>query len=64
MENELLFSMTDIEKSFGPVQVLKKANLEVRKGEIHAFMGENGAGKSTLMNMLGKLFLKEKKFQK
>ena len=37
MENELLFSMTDIEKSFGPVQVLKKANLEVRKGEIHAF---------------------------
>ena len=44
MENELLFSMTDIEKSFGPVQVLKKANLEVRKGEIHAFMGENGAG--------------------
>ena len=59
MENELLFSMTDIEKSFGPVQVLKKANLEVRKGEIHAFMGENGAGKSTLMNILAGLIDKD-----
>ncbi|MBO0454878.1 MULTISPECIES: sugar ABC transporter ATP-binding protein [Enterococcus] len=59
MENELLFSMTDIEKSFGPVQVLKKANLEVRKGEIHAFMGENGAGKSTLMNILAGLIEKD-----
>ena len=51
--------MTDIEKSFGPVQVLKKANLEVRKGEIHAFMGENGAGKSTLMNILAGLIDKD-----
>ena len=59
MENGLLFSMTDIEKSFGPVQVLKKANLEVRKGEIHAFMGENGAGKSTLMNILAGLIDKD-----
>ena len=59
MENELLFSMTDIENSFGPVPVLKKANLEVRKGEIHAFMGENGAGKSTLMNILAGLIDKD-----
>lgn len=59
MENELLFSMKDIEKSFGPVHVLKKAQLEVRKGEIHAFMGENGAGKSTLMNILAGLIDKD-----
>ncbi|MBL1230498.1 sugar ABC transporter ATP-binding protein [Enterococcus sp. BWB1-3] len=59
MENELLFSMTGIEKSFGPVHVLKKAKLEVRKGEIHAFMGENGAGKSTLMNILAGLIDKD-----
>lgn len=56
MENELLFSMTNIEKSFGPVHVLKKARLEVRKGEIHAFMGENGAGKSTLIKVLGGIY--------
>lgn len=31
MENELLFSMTDIEKSFGPVQVLKKQTLRFEK---------------------------------
>lgn len=59
MEDEILFSMTGIEKSFGPVHVLKKAQLEVRKGEIHAFMGENGAGKSTLMNILAGLLEKD-----
>ena len=65
MENELLFSMTDIEKSFGPVQVLKKANLEVRKGEIHAFMGENGAGKSTLIDKdAGKIIFEGKEIPK
>ncbi|EYT95969.1 sugar ABC transporter ATP-binding protein [Enterococcus mundtii] len=59
MEKERLFSMSDIEKSFGPVHVLKKARLEVNKGEIHAFMGENGAGKSTLMNILAGLIDKD-----
>ncbi|SKA09769.1 ribose transport system ATP-binding protein [Pilibacter termitis] len=54
-----MFSMENIEKSFGPVHVLKKANLEVKKGEIHAFMGENGAGKSTLMNILAGLLEKD-----
>ncbi|WP_078808310.1 sugar ABC transporter ATP-binding protein [Pilibacter termitis] len=59
MSQEILFSMENIEKSFGPVHVLKKANLEVKKGEIHAFMGENGAGKSTLMNILAGLLEKD-----
>ncbi|OTP06937.1 hypothetical protein A5844_002643 [Enterococcus sp. 10A9_DIV0425] len=59
MGKERLFLMTDIEKSFGSVQVLKKVKLEVYKGEIHAFMGENGAGKSTLMNILAGLIDKD-----
>lgn len=59
MEKERLFSMSNIEKSFGPVHVLKKARLEINKGEIHAFMGENGAGKSTLMNILAGLIDKD-----
>lgn len=59
MSDEILFSMKGIDKSFGKVKVLKKAELEVRKGEIHAFMGENGAGKSTLMNILAGLLEKD-----
>ncbi|EOH87460.1 sugar ABC transporter ATP-binding protein [Enterococcus villorum] len=50
MEN--LFSMKNINKRFGKVQVLKNVQFTVNKGEIHALMGENGAGKSTLMNIL------------
>lgn len=46
-------SMENIIKRYGPVQVLKNVNLQVRKGDIHALLGENGAGKSTLMNVLG-----------
>ena len=55
----ILFSMKDINKSFGPVEVLKNVQLEVEKGEIHALMGENGAGKSTLMNILGGVIQKD-----
>ncbi|WP_456276883.1 sugar ABC transporter ATP-binding protein [Bacillus sp. AK128] len=45
--------MSQIEKSFNGVSVLKKVTLQVQEGEIHALLGENGAGKSTLMNILG-----------
>ena len=51
MEHVLI--MKDIVKTYSGVPVLKKVNLEVNKGEIHALIGENGAGKSTLMNILG-----------
>jgi ribose transport system ATP-binding protein len=44
--------MKGICKRFGGVLALDNASLGVRKGEIHALMGENGAGKSTLMKIL------------
>lgn len=47
--------MVDISKSFPGVQALKNASIKVRKGTVHALMGENGAGKSTLMKILGGL---------
>lgn len=42
----------NLTKRFGNFTANSKINLRVKKGEIHAIVGENGAGKSTLMNML------------
>lgn len=52
MEKEFLLEMKNIKKSFAGVNALKGVNFFVRKGEIHALMGENGAGKSTLIKIL------------
>ncbi len=48
---ENILELKGINKSFGPNQVLTNVDFSVRKGEIHALIGENGAGKSTLMNI-------------
>src|SRR5436305_15305697 len=44
--------MRDIYKSWPGVVANDHVNLKVRKGEIHALVGENGAGKTTMMNIL------------
>ena len=44
--------LNNISKSFGDVHANKNINLQVKKGEIQALLGENGAGKSTLVKMI------------
>ncbi|HGQ7617022.1 TPA: ABC transporter ATP-binding protein [Streptococcus pneumoniae] len=55
MAHENVIEMRDITKVFGGFVANDKINLHLRKGEIHALLGENRAGKSTLMNMLAGL---------
>jgi methyl-galactoside transport system ATP-binding protein/inositol transport system ATP-binding protein len=52
MESEYILEMKDIVKNFPGVQALRGVNLKVRRGEIHALVGENGAGKSTFMKCI------------
>lgn len=57
--NDVLLEMKDISKSFPGVKALDKAKLTVKKGTVHALMGENGAGKSTLMKCLFGVYSKD-----
>ncbi|OJV66694.1 MAG: galactose/methyl galactoside ABC transporter ATP-binding protein MglA [Clostridiales bacterium 38-18] len=50
--NKFLLEMNGISKEFPGVKALDGVTLKVRKGSVHALMGENGAGKSTLMKCL------------
>lgn len=56
---DVILTMKGIDKSFPGVHALKEVNLEVKKGEVHALMGENGAGKSTLMKVLTGIYSKD-----
>lgn len=50
--DDILLNIKDVSKEYYGNKVLKDINIEIKKGEIHALIGENGAGKSTLMNIL------------
>ena len=68
-ESDILLEMKNMTKSFPGVLALDGVSLTVRRGTVHALMGENGAGKSTLMKCLfginsgfgGEIFLEGKK---
>ena len=59
MGQEVLLQMTDICKEFPGVKALDHVSLTVKKGTVHALMGENGAGKSTLMKCLFGIYSKD-----
>ena len=54
--NDSLLQMQGINKNFPGVQALKDAHFEVRRGEVHALIGENGAGKSTMIKIVSGVY--------
>ena len=56
MTEEIVLNVKNIEKSFTGTRALKGVEFSLRKGEIHALVGENGAGKTTLMNIISGVF--------
>ncbi len=59
MADDVLLQMTGICKEFPGVKALDNVSLTVRRGTVHALMGENGAGKSTLMKCLFGIYSKD-----
>ncbi|WP_141430846.1 ABC transporter ATP-binding protein [Bacillus sp. 03113] len=57
---EYVIEMLNIRKEFPGIVANDNITLQVKKGEIHALLGENGAGKSTLMNILFGLYQPDK----
>ena len=52
MSDQPILALREVNKSFGPVDVLKAVDFDVRLGEVTALVGDNGAGKSTLVKCI------------
>jgi len=59
VENDIVLSMRGICKYFPGVRALQNVDFTLRRGEIHALMGENGAGKSTLIKVITGVYPKD-----
>lgn len=59
MSNDVVLEVKGVSKSFPGVKALTDISLDIRKGEVHAVVGENGAGKSTLMKILTGVYSKD-----
>ena len=59
MQSDYIIEMLNIRKEFPGIVANDNITLQLRRGEIHALLGENGAGKSTLMSVLFGLYQPE-----